>query len=65
MNTPGISPMPVGTLKGRSFQAQALDSTTTHLEGDPAGHQTDILALLSENAFPTSATLSMLVKGRN
>jgi len=40
-----------GTMQGRSFQVLALDSTTTHLEGDPAGHQTVILAFDSEKAF--------------
>ena len=40
-----------GTMRGRSVQVLALDSTTTHLEGDPAGHQTVILAFDSEKAF--------------
>src|ERR1700674_4759424 len=39
------------TLRDRTFQVLALDSTTTHLEGDPAGHQTVILAFDSEKAF--------------
>jgi uncharacterized protein (DUF1330 family) len=40
-----------GAMRDRSFQLLALDSTTTHLEGDPAGHQTVILAFDSEKAF--------------
>jgi uncharacterized protein (DUF1330 family) len=72
-----------GAMRGGGFQLLAFDSTTTHLEGDPAGHQTVILAFDSEDAFrgwydspdyqaaipirrgATSATLSMLVKGRD
>jgi uncharacterized protein (DUF1330 family) len=40
-----------GSLKGLPFQLLALDSTTTPLEGDRAGHQTVILAFDSEEAF--------------
>jgi uncharacterized protein (DUF1330 family) len=40
-----------GSMGGRSFKLLALDSTTTHLEGDQAGHQTVILAFDSEEAF--------------
>jgi uncharacterized protein (DUF1330 family) len=38
-------------MRDLNFQVLALDSTTTHLEGDPAGHQTVLLAFDSEQAF--------------
>ena len=38
-------------MRDLSFQVLALDSTTTHLEGDLAGHQTVLLAFDSEEAF--------------
>ena len=51
MSTAGTRPEAGGSMRGRNFQVLALDSTTTHLEGDPAGHQTVILAFDSEQAF--------------
>jgi uncharacterized protein (DUF1330 family) len=40
-----------GSMQSRSFQFLAFDTTTTQLEGVPAGHQTVILGFDSEEAF--------------